>query len=108
MDGEQSRVLQMGQQLHLGMADFYAEQLGLNRESGEDPLSYVMRVMTSERRRDTNCMGLTENVPGRLSRQNSFLRTHDHTFYFSMSTGERKKLREKRREVFEEPIKLSR
>ena len=62
------RLYQIGQQLHLGMADFYAEQLGLNREDGEDVLSYIHRVLSSDRRRETNCMGLTENVPGRLSR----------------------------------------
>jgi hypothetical protein len=33
--------------------------------------------------------------PAVVARMNSFIETKNHTYYFSMSTGERKKQREK-------------
>ena len=37
---------------------------------------------------------------------NDYIKTYGHTFYFAMSSGERKNLRDKQRELFKEPIKI--
>jgi len=38
---------------------------------------------------------------------NAVLKTFEHTYYFAVSAGMRRRLKEKRREVLEEPFKLS-
>ena len=55
---------------------------------------------------ETNCLGMDEIIPTKYKNFNSKLKTFDHTYYFSHATGERKKQREKAREVMNEPRKL--
>jgi hypothetical protein len=38
---------------------------------------------------------------------NRYIKTHSNTFYFAMSSGERKVLKGKDRELFKEPCKLT-
>lgn len=42
-------------------------------------------------------------MPCKFKHYNEKIKTYDHTFYFAIATGERKKLRNKAREVFKEP-----
>ena len=42
-----------------------------------------------------------------MTKMNQHIKTFDHTYYFSVATGERNKLREKARDVFNHPNKLS-
>lgn len=39
-------------------------------------------------------------------KQNNYIKTFDHTYYFAMSSGYRKNNRTKQRELFKEPVKL--
>ena len=64
---------------------------------------YLSRVINSPILTDSNCNGMQEMVPCRHMEFNDYLKTHDHTYYFSHSTGDRKKLKEKAREIFREP-----
>ena len=45
--------------------------------------------------RDSNCFGMRETQTFNMYRMNEVIKTAENTYYFSMSTGERKKLREK-------------
>ena len=40
-----------------------------------------------------------------MNKINQHIKTYDHTYYFSIATGERKKFREKARDVFDLPQK---
>jgi hypothetical protein len=51
-------------------------------------------------------MGMPECMPGYMTKMNQHIKTCDQTYYFAISTGERNKMREKAREVFQEPKKL--
>lgn len=42
-----------------------------------------------------------------MTKMNEFVKTFDHTYYFSVVGGERKKNREKQREVLREPFKMT-
>ena len=41
-----------------------------------------------------------------MARMNSCIETNENTYYFCMSTGERKRLKEKQREILNEPKKM--
>jgi hypothetical protein len=55
---------------------------------------------------ETNCMGMDEMIPSKYQFTNEKVKTHEKTFYFAHSTGERKKIIEKSREQFKEPKKI--
>lgn len=88
--------------------DCNAETWDLNRHRHESLTDYVKRVWKSEIFCETNCLGMNELKPSTIMEQNSKIKTHDHTFYFAHSTGERKRIKEKQRETWKEPSKLSR
>lgn len=93
--GDKSVIHFLGLQRHLGLFDFHAEQLDLNRHVGESIPAYIRRVWDSNIMSETNCLGLQEMTPAVFQLYNERIKTHDHTYYFSHSTGERKKQREK-------------
>jgi hypothetical protein len=45
-------------------------------------------------------------IPEVYQEFNKYIKTHDHTYYFAHSTGERMKHREKHRELLKEPVKI--
>ena len=51
--------------------------------------------------------GMPELVPDQMEKLNEKLLTHEHTYYFSYTTGERNRTKNKVREVFNEPKKTS-
>ena len=50
---------------------------------------------------------MDEMIPCKFSEYNACLKTFRCTYYFSHATGNRKKHREKAREIFTEPAKLT-
>ena len=50
---------------------------------------------------------MPELVPDQMEKLNEKLLTHEHTYYFSYTTGERNRTKNKVREVFNEPKKTS-
>ena len=76
------------------------EFINMNREKHETLLSYIIRVYTSSSMRHTKCLGISDCTPAILAKVNQFIKTYDHTYYFALSGGDRKILREKKREVF--------
>ena len=55
---------------------------------------------------ESNCAGLSEVLPGCMAKINEKIKTFDHTYYFSLASGNRKRQRDKQREMFSEPKKL--
>ena len=53
-------------------------------------------------------MGMPECHAGYMTKMNESIQTCNETYYFAVSTGERNKMREKAREVFNEPKKINR
>lgn len=87
--------------------DGYAETWGLDRKKDENILCYISRVFNDPILRDSYCVGMPECHAGYMTRMNQHIKTSDETYYFAISTGERNKQREKAREVFKEPMKIS-
>jgi len=54
----------------------------------------------------TNCAGMEEMIPAKHKNFNAKIKTFSNTYYFAHSTGERKKIREKPREILTEPKKI--
>ena len=48
---------------------------------------------------NSNCVGMCDMIPNRFSKYNGEIRTYPDTYYFAHATGNRKRLREKAREV---------
>jgi hypothetical protein len=51
--------------------------------------------------------GLPEFMPGLMQQRNAMIKTYDHTYYFSYSSGERKMKFLKNREGWSEPAKTT-
>lgn len=105
--GNKSKVYQLGQKLMVGH-DFHAETLGLNRREKETVIEYLYRVYNDPIFSVTKREGMQDNSPSIYSVYNGRCKTHDHTYYFSSSTGSRCKLHEKTREILKEPTKCAR
>ena len=100
-------VFELGQQQNHLIYDGYAETWGLDRKKDENILCYISRVFNDPILRDSYCVGMPECHAGYMTRMNQHIKTSDETYYFAISTGERNKQREKAREVFKEPMKIS-
>ena len=67
----------------------------------------MRRVLKNSQLSECNCVGMDEMIPCRFKDYNAEFQTYPHTYYFAHATGERKKIREKAREILHEPKKLS-
>ena len=104
---DQETILYIGTKYNIWGPDFFPETWGLNRKPQERILPYIKRVMRAFSLRESYCTGFEECSPEYMAKMNKILKTFDQTYYFSVATGERKKLREKQRDVFNHPQKLS-
>jgi hypothetical protein len=83
--------------------DWNCETFNLNRQKGERLPDYIQRVLTDTIISETNCWGMDDMMPCKFKQYNEKIKTYDHTYYFAIATGERKKLKNKAREIFKEP-----
>lgn len=67
----------------------------MNKSKRESVFSFVKRCFSSKIVRDSNCFGLYDTNPKNLAQMNSKIKTYGGTYYFSMASGERKRLRDK-------------
>ena len=80
----------------------------VNRRIDEDFLSYVDRFWNEKKPwSDFNCYGLIEQSVKKYSDMNACIKTFDHTYYFSISSGFSANAYGKQREVFSEPAKAT-
>ena len=79
----------------------------MNRRKGETFAEYVERVKLIQFQKESHDHGLVEFMPGLMQQRNVLLKTFDHTFYFSYSSGERKRKYTKGKEFYTEPKKTS-
>mmetsp|Transcript_1285 Transcript_1285/g.1562 ORF Transcript_1285/g.1562 Transcript_1285/m.1562 type:complete len:143 (+) Transcript_1285:1153-1581(+) len=89
------------------LPDLNAEFLDYNRHPNESLPQYLKRVWEDELISDTNCCGMEEMIFPKFKEYNKLFKTSDSTYYFAHATGERKREREKCREIFKEPSKLA-
>ena len=78
----------------------------MSRNRKEKLLKYIKRVYNDPIVRESNCFAMREIQSFNLARMNEMIKTNENTYYFCMSTGERKRLREKQREILTEPKKM--
>jgi hypothetical protein len=104
--GKNETVLQLGMQNNYGLNSVYSETWGLSRNRKEKFLNYIKRVYNDPIVRDSNCIAMREIQPFNIAKMNELIKTNENTYYFCMSTGERKRLREKQREILTEPKKM--
>ena len=88
--------------------DQNGETWGLNRRPLESLPNYIRRVYSSNILSESACFGLDEMLPCKFAEYNSYLKTFKSTYYFAHATGSRKRIREKARDIFSEPKKLTR
>lgn len=81
------------------------EAIGLDRKQGETISQFITRVFNDPIISETNCLADTDTNPNLQSNCNQYIKTFEHTYYFSISTGDRKRNKTKMREVFKEPKK---
>ena len=96
-------ILQLGVQNNYLLPAGYSETWGLGRNKNEPLLKYIKRVWNDPIVRNSNCWGMREMIPSVMEHMNCEIQTFPNTYYFSMATGERKRNREKNREIFKEP-----
>jgi len=104
--GDKSCIYQLGQQSTLGLMDFNAETHDLNRRKEESITQYLSRVLQNDSLSESNCVGMADMIPAKFQKYNGEMKTYSHTYYFAHATGERKRLREKAREVLKEPKRM--
>ena len=105
--GDKETICYLNKKYNLSGPDLYPETWGLNRRPKERIVAYIKRVYNDHILRDSFCTGFEECACEYMTKMNKVLKTFDHTYYFSVATGERKKLREKQRDVFNHPIKFT-
>jgi len=93
----------LGKIIRFGLPDLNAETWDMNRHENEGLLEYLQRVFKNEELYTSNCCGMYELSLYRYQKLNSKIKTHPHTYYFSHATGNKKKLREKQRDILKEP-----
>ena len=87
--------------------DLNHEGQGMNRRKDETFAEYVDRVKDSNLAKVSHDHGLVEFMPGLMEQRNVLLKTYGHTYYFSYTSGERKRKFAKSKEVYSEPKKTS-
>jgi hypothetical protein len=105
--GDKETIQYLDSKYNISGPDLYPETWGLNRRAGERISSYIKRVYSDPILRDSFCTGFEECSCEYMAKMNKVLKTFEHTYYFSVATGERKKQREKQRDVFNHPNKLT-
>jgi hypothetical protein len=68
-------------------------------------MAYIERLKNNNFVGQSRDHGTPEFMPGLMQQRNIFLKTFSHTYYFSYSSGERKRKFMKQREVLKEPRK---
>lgn len=95
-EGKQnSSILQLRHQQNYWLSDGFPETFGLTPKKDESTLQFIWRVLNDRSIRDSNCLALQENMPSQMQHMNKFIETYDCTYYFALSTGDRKKVIEK-------------
>ena len=87
--------------------DLNHERSGLNKRQNESHLEYIDRISRSKFGESSHDHAVPEMVPEVIMQRNALMKTHENTFYFSISSGERKQRFLKNREYFKEPEKLT-
>lgn len=86
------------------MYDWCAEPYGFNRMEKESITDYIKRMVNCDRLYTREDYSMHEFVPKVMMKINSLLETHDHTFYFSISSSLKgKRLMTKQSEMLKEP-----
>jgi hypothetical protein len=106
-DGK-SKILKLGFQKTNIIFDLGGESYGFNRMEKESLTDYIKRMRKADGLYLKEDYSLHEFPPATMQHFNSKLRTHTHTYYFSVSTSLKgKRLHTKMRDVLTEPEKTS-
>ncbi len=93
------------------MFDLCAEPYGLNRMSDGDKegiIDYIKRMIKNDNLYTRTDISLHEFIPLNMQKFNDIIETHDHTYYFSISSSIRgKSHRPKAHDILHEPKKTS-
>jgi hypothetical protein len=68
---DKSSIYLLGMQNNIGLMDFNAESLDLNRHKLESIPAYVKRVFESGIMTETNCLGMDEMIPAKYQKFNA-------------------------------------
>ena len=87
--------------------DLKHETAGLNRRKNETFQEYVERLVVHDKLGKSRDYSIPEFPPSQMAKINEKIKTHENTYYFSYSTGDRNMTRQKMREVMREPSKTT-
>ena len=97
-------VYKLGYQKTNLIFDLVAEPYGFNRMEKESVEEYIARLLRDDHLYTRTDYSFHEFVPKHTAEINSKLSTHDHTYYFSVSTSLRgTRIKTKAKEGFKEP-----
>ena len=87
--------------------DLNHERAGLNRRPNETHMQYINRLCKNDFAGTSHDHAIPEFPPAVYEQRNMLLKTHESTYYFALSSGERKKRFMGRKELLNEPNKTT-
>lgn len=103
---DQDIMFELGNQ-YRGMMDFNFERVGYNKLANESHLEYIHRLVQNDFASKSHDHAVPEITPQVFEQRNVLIKTFSNTYYFSISTGEKKKSFGKAKEFLDEPEKLT-
>ena len=70
--------------------DLNHERAGFNKRKDETHLEYIKRLAENDFAGKSHDHAMPEFPPGVFEQRNVLLKTHESTYYFSISSGEKK------------------
>jgi len=83
-------MYELGNQYGLLM-DLNHERTGMNKRKGETHLEYINRLAANDFAGLSHDYALPEFPPGVFQQRNQLIRTYEKTYYFALTSGEKKK-----------------
>lgn len=106
-DSNNDIMYELGNQYGVLM-DLNHERAGLNKRKNETHLEYIKRLSQNDFAGKSHDHAMPEFPPAVFEQRNVLLKTFDCTYYFALSSGEKKRRFHKSKEYFTEPEKTAR
>ena len=100
-------MYELGNQYGMLM-DLNHERAGLNKRKDETHLEYIQRLSDNDFAGTSHDHAIPEFPPGVFEQRNVLLKTHECTYYFAISSGEKKNRFTNNKEYQTEPEKMTR
>ncbi len=99
-------MYEMGPQYGILM-DLNHERIGYNKRPNENHLEYINRLCDNDWAEQSHDHAIPEFPPNVFAQRNVLMKTHGKTFYFAISSGEKKQRFLAKKEYLTEPSKTS-